>query len=61
MPRVLFSTNLSLFGEARYLLLDVGGEEVAGVPVRSAAVRVDQELLKVPRDVRSVKENVVFN
>ena len=38
-----------LFDEARYLLLDVGGEKVAGVPVHGTAAGVDQELLKVPR------------
>ena len=46
----------SLFDEARYLLLDVGGEKVAGVPVDGTAAGVDQELLKVPRHVGPVME-----
>ena len=46
----------SLFDEARYLLLDVGGEKVAGGPVDGTSASVDQELLKVPRHVGPVME-----
>ena len=44
----------SLFDEARYLLLDVGGEKVAGVSVHGTAAGVHQELLKVPRHIGPV-------
>ena len=47
-------STVSLFDEARYLLLDVGGEKVAGVSVHGTAAGVHQELLKVPRHIGPV-------